>query len=274
MFMHFRATRVSTVSPDQTTPSDPELVDERQTWLLERVEAERRVTTTDAAVELGVSVDTVRRDLRLLNARGLLRRVHGGAVPVSRRPNSFAGRVDEESEETTRLAAAIVERFRPGQVIGLDGGSTCAAVAAMIPSSLAVTIVTNSPAAALALTQHPSAKAILLGGHLDLTWMTTTGAETVDGWRHHRLDLGVLGVCGLDADSVSTNSSNEVATKRAIIDAAADVVVPVHADKVGVQAPFVVADLAALDTLVAVEPLPDDIARRANGVPVSARRRP
>ena len=52
--------------PVHAAPPDPELVDERHAWLLERVEADRRVTTTDAATELGVSVDTVRRDLRLL----------------------------------------------------------------------------------------------------------------------------------------------------------------------------------------------------------------
>lgn len=160
------------------------------------------------------------------------------------------------------LAAEVIERLRPGQVIGLDGGTTCVGIAAMIPSSLPITIVTNNPAAAVALADHPAATVILLGGQVDLTWMTTTGAETVDAWRNYRLDIGVLGVCGLDAETgATTNSASEVGTKRALIASSTDVVVAIPQDKVGVRAPFVVAGLEALDIVITDSPLPDDITR-------------
>lgn len=246
--------------------SDLELVDQRQTWLLERLAKQRRVMTTDAAAELGVSVDTVRRDLRQLHDRGLVRRVHGGAVPIARLPNSFAERAAEPSRPTAALAAEIIGHFKPGQVIGLDGGTTCADIAAMIPSTLSITVVTNNPAAAVALAGHPNASVILLGGQVDLTWMSTTGAETVDAWRNYHLDIGVLGLCGLDAETgATTNSAMEVATKRALIRASTDVIVPIHHDKVGVCAPYVVAGLDELDMVVSARALPYELALALEG---------
>lgn len=234
-----------------------ELVDDRQRWLLEQLDENRRIMTNIAAEQLGVSVDTVRRDLRALHDRRLLRRVHGGAVPISQLSSSFSGRSTEQSPSRTALAAAVVARFHTGDVIGLDAGSTTVEIAAQIPQTLNVTIVTNSPAAALALADHRSASVILLGGAVDLTWMATTGPETVDAWRNYRLDLAVLGICAFDpAMGASTRSRNEVPTKRALISAAAETVLPVQAEKLGTQAPFHVASSADIDSLV-VESLSD-----------------
>lgn len=242
--------------------SEPQLVEQRQAWLLDRVKMERRVMTNDAAEALGVSVDTVRRDLRYLHDEGLVRRVHGGAVPVARLPNSFAERSEQPSAASKAIVAQVVDRFEPGQVVGLDGGTTCVDIAAGIPASLSVDIITNNPAAAVALAGHPRVRVTLLGGQVDLTWMTTTGAETVDGWRNYHLDVGVLGLCGLDLEAgATTNSANEVATKRALIAASAEVVVPVHHDKVGVRAPYVIAGLDALDVVVTDAALPRGMRR-------------
>lgn len=240
------------MSTDVLSAADSgDLVEARQAWILERVATDRGLLTNDAAAQLGVSVDTVRRDLRALHDRGLLVRVHGGAVPASPLSPSFAGRSQGSSAGRSALATAVVERFRSGDVIGLDAGSTTAEIASRIPSSLHVVIVTNSPAAAVALTDHPSAEVVLLGGTIDLTWMATTGPETVDGWRNHRLDLAVLGVCSLDAESgASTRSRLEVPTKRALVRAAAETVVPVQAEKLETQSPFHVVDTTEVDSLI------------------------
>lgn len=244
----------------------------RQGWLLEQVAATRSLLTNDAAARLGVSVDTVRRDLRALHDRGLLVRVHGGAVPASPLSPSYSGRADGPSPGRADLAQAVVERFRSGDVIGLDAGTTTAEIAARIPHSLHVVIVTNSPAAAVALADHPSAEVVLLGGTVDLTWMAATGPETVDGWRNHRLDLAVLGVCSFDADvGASTRSRLEVPTKRALVAAAAETVVPVQAEKLETQSPFHVVDTAEVDTVIVEADTPEPVVgrfRRA-GVEVS-----
>lgn len=249
-----------------------ELVEDRHRWLLEHLADHRQITTNDAAETLGVSVDTIRRDLRLLHDRGLVRRVHGGAVPVSALPTSFTGRVTDHSPGRTSLAAAVVDRFRSGDLVGLDGGSTNVEIARLIPQTLEITIVTNSPAAATALADHRSAAVILLGGAVDLRWMATTGPEAVDGWRNYRLDQAVLGACAFDPTSgAATRSQHEVATKRAMIAAAAETVLPIQTEKLGTAAPFHVADTSDIDVLV-VEPTTDAafIKRcRAAGISVS-----
>jgi len=232
----------------------PDLVTERHAWLLDRLFEARRVVTNDAASALGVSVDTIRRDLRSLHDQGLLRRVHGGAVPASRLPQSFTERSLDDRSARPVLAAAIVDSFRAEQVIGLDAGSTSVEIASLIPATLAVTIVTNNPAAAVALSDHRAVRVILLGGPVDLTWMATIGPETVDAWRSYRLDLGIVGVCGFDPRiGATTNSQGEVATKRALLESAAETIVPLQAEKLGTSAPFVVAEASCIDRIV-VEP--------------------
>ncbi len=227
------------------------LVDDRQRWLLDRLTATRRVITTQVAQELGVSVDTVRRDLRALHSRGLVRRVHGGAVPVSQLSTSFTARSEDDGSSRAALADAVAGRFQAGQVIGLDAGSTNVDVAARIPDSLPVTIVTNSPAAAMAMADHPSADVILLGGIVDLTWMAATGSDVVDAWRDHHLDIAVVGACGFGIDfGVTTRSVGEVATKRALIAAGAEVILPLQHEKLDTLAPFRVAGAEEIDVLV------------------------
>ncbi|MEM8748191.1 MAG: DeoR/GlpR family DNA-binding transcription regulator [Actinomycetota bacterium] len=250
----------------------PELVADRHEWLLARLTERRRVTTNDAAADLGVSVDTVRRDLRLLHDRGLVRRVHGGAVPVSPLSSSFAGRALDDSPERTHLAAAILDRLRPGQVVGLDAGTTTAEVAAQIPRSLEITIVTNGPAVAIALADHPHASVVLLGGDVDLRWMACTGPSTVEGIGRHHLDLAVVGVCAIDVDAgATTRSRHELHTKRAWIAAAAETLVPVESTKLGAVAPFRIADASDVGLMISESATAPEVidAWRAAGLDVS-----
>lgn len=233
------------------TDERPDLVDERRSWLLERLAQRRRVATNEAADLLEVSVDTVRRDLRALHDRGLLRRVHGGAVPLSPLAPSFSGRTADDSPRRAALADAVVRTFRSGQLIGLDAGTTTTRIAACLPTSLEVTIVTNNPAAALALADHPAARVILVGGQVDLTWMATTGPAAVDAIREYHLDLAVVGVCAFDADhGAATRSRDEVATKRAFMAAAAETVMPLESSKLGTVAPFRICGTDAVDRVV------------------------
>lgn len=227
------------------------LVDGRHQYLLEKIHEDRRVLTNEAADDLDVSVDTIRRDLRTLHDRGLVRRVHGGAVPVSQLPDSFTERRSISSPVRPVLASAVVDRFRANQLIGLDAGSTTVEIASMIPQTLGVTVVTNSPPVAVALADHRSAKVILLGGSVDLTWMACTGPEVVDSWRNYNLDLAIVGACGFDPQvGASTGSQNEVSTKRALIEAATETLVPLQAEKLGTRAPFHFADAASIEAVI------------------------
>lgn len=251
--------------------SETGLVAARHEWLLDRVVEHHRVSTNAAASALDVSVDTIRRDLRQLHDRGLLRRVHGGAVRVSPLSSSFTGRASDASPERSRLADAIISRFRPGHVIGLDAGTTTTEIAARLPQALEITIVTNNPAVTIALADHPCASVVLVGGDVDLQWMATTGTSAVDAIRDHHLDIAIVGVCSFDLlAGATTRSRNEVHTKRALVEASAETLIPLESAKFGTVSTFRVADPAS-SNIVMADPDPATIDQCAEaGVPLSS----
>src|SRR6202042_272493 len=83
-----------------------------------------QVIAKDLSEELGLSEDTIRRDLRELAAEGLLLRVHGGALPASRAVENLASRRTISMPEKTALARAAAGLIKPDQVVFLDGGTT------------------------------------------------------------------------------------------------------------------------------------------------------
>ena len=230
--------------------AEPELSEERKAILLARLRGEGRIVTRLAANELGVSVDTIRRDLLQLEEARSLRRVHGGAVPPASLPNSFSERADDPSPETDTIARLIVDRLHDGQVIGLDAGTTGVAIARVLPTNLRLTIVTTNLPAAVALAPHCEVRVVVAGGQFDRTWMALTGPEAVRTIGSFRFDLAVVGVCAIHPDhGLTTNSLDEVETKRAWIDAAAETIVPITTDKLDRVAPFVVSPLHHIATI-------------------------
>lgn len=148
----------------------------------------------------------------------------------------------------------IISRFRPGQVIGLDGGTTTTEIAARLPQTLEITIVTNNPAVAISLADHSNASVVLAGGDVDLQWMAVTGTTAVDAIRDHHLDIAVVGVCSFDAEAgATTRSRNEVHTKRAFIESAAETLIPLESSKLGTISPFRVTDPTSVE-IVMIDP--------------------
>src|ERR1700749_4039997 len=111
----------------------------RKQRLLDRLKRDGKLVAKDLSVEMGVSKDTIRRDLRELAGEGLLQRVHGGALPASPAMADYAGRREgspEGKEASGRTAARLV---RPGQVVLLDGGTTSVQLARHLPADLRAT---------------------------------------------------------------------------------------------------------------------------------------
>jgi DeoR/GlpR family transcriptional regulator of sugar metabolism len=244
-------------------PGETELSAERRARLLDQLQATGRLVTSDVAAGSGVSVDTIRRDLVALEELGQARRVHGGAVLHSSLPRSFRERTRDAGARTGELAQLIVNRLRPGQVVGLDAGTTGVEIARRIPLELELTVVTTSPPAAVALEHHTRLAVVQVGGVLDLTWMAVTGAEAVDAIGAFRLDVAILGACAVHPEAgVTTSSLGEVETKRAWIRAGAEVIVPAGPEKIDRVAPFVVCPLGELSVLVCSDELPDRSRRR------------
>ena len=219
-----------------------------------------------------MSEDTIRRDLRELAARGLVQRVHGGALAAAPQPGTFAHRAETCTEEKAALAAAAVGVLGDARVVLIDGSTTNLELARRLPAEPARTMLTNSPPIAAQLASHPTAQVVQIGGTLDKQASVTVGAHAVDFIRSVRADACVLGVCALHPEAgLSTNDLEEAHVKRAMVAASADVIALATADKLLAGGPYVVAQVAEVTHLVAEAAAPDELLDpyRAAGVSVT-----
>jgi DeoR/GlpR family transcriptional regulator of sugar metabolism len=227
------------------------LTDERRHRILEHLQVQGRVLASDLVAEFGVSPDTVRRDLRDLDEAGMLRRVHGGALPRRGDTDPLPLRARRAPEAKASIARRAAQIVRDGQVVMLDGGTTTLEVARALPERLTATVVTNSLPIALALADHRSVEVVVVGGSLRARAGVTVGAAAVAALAAVRADVLFLGVCGLHPEiGVSVEDAEEREGKRAMIAGAAAVVGLADHDKLGTALPFVVAPLTELTTLV------------------------
>jgi DeoR/GlpR family transcriptional regulator of sugar metabolism len=141
------------------------LGEERREVILRRLQTDGKVRAARLAEELGVSLDTVRRDLAELAAAGLLRRVHGGALPPgSPGPSSFNERLPDDVDAKGAIAAAAVSLVRPGDVVAVSGGTTILEFARRLPDDLEATVIAMGPDVAVALADHPGLTVDVIGG--------------------------------------------------------------------------------------------------------------
>jgi DeoR/GlpR family transcriptional regulator of sugar metabolism len=227
------------------------LAAQRRDLLLERLRVDGRLVAKELAVELGVSEDSVRRDLRELAAAGLCQRVYGGALPISPAIADVAGRERVEPASKQRVAATAARLVVPGTTAIIDGGTTALAVARALPLDLAATVVTHSPTVAAALVDHRDVEVFLLGGRLFKHSLVTCGAAAVEAAQGVTADLFLLGVTGVHHEAgLTTGDADEAAMKRALARRAADTYVLASAEKIGAASRFAVLPLGDVTALV------------------------
>ncbi|WIV54940.1 DeoR/GlpR family DNA-binding transcription regulator [Amycolatopsis nalaikhensis] len=215
------------------------LVGERRDLLLARLAADGKVLAKDVAAELGVSEDSIRRDLRDLAAAGLCQRVYGGALPVSPAVADYASRTSIAVEGKDRVAAVAAGLVRRGSTVILDGGTTTLAVAKALPRDLEATVVTHSPTVAVALLEHARVEVFLLGGRLFRHSAVTCGAAAAEAAQAISADVFLLGVTGVHPEAgLTTGDADEAAMKRTLARRAADTYVLASAEKLGAASRF------------------------------------
>lgn len=227
------------------------LTEERRQLILERLRSDGKIVAAELSEALNVSQDTVRRDLRELAEAGLVRRVHGGALPPAIGARPYAVRRRQATDAKTAIARATARLLRSGQVILFDAGTTTLEVARHLPPELEATVITNSPPVAVALAGHPGIEVNVVGGMLMRDGQALVGAATVDALRSVRADVVLLGVCSLHPEiGITVMDLEESHVKRAMIANSAEVVAVSSADKLGSAASYVIAPLGELTYLV------------------------
>lgn len=227
--------------------------EERQQAIAEAVLSRGRASVAELAQIYDVTTETVRRDLAVLDRAGVLRRVHGGAVPV-RALHLVEPTVDER--ETTRaghkhaIARAAAEFFpQSGAAVLFDAGTTTARLAAMVPVDRDLQVVTNSVPIAAGLAGRSSLQ--LLGGRVRGVTQATVGEPALRTLESLRLDIAFIGANGISVrHGLSTPDSDEAAVKRAMVGCANFVVVLADSAKIGIEEFVSFASLDQLDVLV------------------------
>ena len=224
---------------------------ERRSEILTRLGRDGRVVVAELVAELGVSEDTIRRDLQELAAAGLLHRVHGGALASPPEALSFERRLEVGREAKIALAEAAVPLVDWARTLVVDGGTTALEVVRRLPSGWDGTVVTNAPPVAAALAAHPKAEVVVVGGRLLKGEQVTVGTVAVDAFRAIRADACVLGICAFHPEvGVTTEDDDEAHVKRAMIASSCQIVALATRDKLHTSNRWVVADLSEIDYLV------------------------
>lgn len=224
----------------------------RHAAILSALRAGGQVSAVRLAAELDVTHETIRKDLLTLESHGLLRRVHGGAVPIeslSFEP-SITARTTMAAEKQ-RIAAAAVDFLPPTGAVLIDSGTTTAALAANLPPGASLVAVTNALPIAMALMAHPQLTVHMLGGRIRSATMASVDSWALRDLHDIRADVAFVGANAFSLEhGLSTPDAAEAAVKSAMIDSARLTVLLADHTKFGREAVFRYADLTAVDVLV------------------------
>jgi DeoR family fructose operon transcriptional repressor len=253
-------------------PGETQLAALRHQTILETLLERGQVSANGLAEQLGVTHETVRKDLLFLQERGLLRRVHGGAVPVeSVAYEPSVGARTTYAAEKSRIAAAAKQFIPERGAVLIDSGTTTAALAEVFPPSPHVLAITNSLPIAMAMLPRAGTVATLGGKVRPETW------ATVDEWALQHLgsiraDVAFLGANAFSIEhGLATPDQSEAAVKAGFVRSARLRVLLADHSKFGRESVFRYAALTDIDVLVTDEGLTEQAAvelERSCGVEV------
>lgn len=226
---------------------------ERQAHILSLARRDGRVEVSALAADLAVTPETVRRDLTALERRGGLRRVHGGAIPVERMDlePTMTDRTESHSAEKARIAKAALDLVPEQGTVLIDGGTTTALLAQHFPTDRDLTVVTTSLPVANALVGVQRIDLHLIGGYVRGRTLTAVGDWVIHALADLCVDVAFLGTNGISvARGLTTPDQREASAKRAMVEAARQVVVLADHTKVGVDHFARFASLSAVSTVI------------------------
>lgn len=229
--------------------------EERQQAMAQQVSHEGRLSVADLAERFEVTTETVRRDLTSLERLGLVRRVHGGAVPSGSLSVIESGLGERDQSHTAAkdaIAAAAVALLPPPEsIVIIDAGTTTARFAAALPREHRLTVVTHAVPVAARLAGSPHIDLHLLPGRVRPTTQAAVGSETVAALAELRVDVAFVASNGLTAGhGLTTPDPDEAAAKRAIVAAGRITVALVDSSKIGVETAVRFAHAGDIDVLV------------------------
>lgn len=236
-----------------TTPPRPGLTaSKRVEWLMKKLALSGALESKEAAAEWGCSRETIRKDLVILESRGMLRRAHGGALPVNYvvHETDVTQRVDHR-EGKILIAQAALSELAEGSTVFIESGSTTAILAQLIPAHFALTVVTNSLAIASTLMVLPLVTCHMVGGQVRHVTRATTGYWALRELSDIAVDTAVLGTNAVsDTGELSTPDGEEATIKACALSLGTRTIVVADRSKFGLRALHRYGTMAEVSLLV------------------------
>ena len=252
---------------------------ERQSRITEALRTSRTLSTEDLANELGVSLETIRRDFVVLEKRGTLSRVHGGATITLGHAGEeapFVERSGSATEAKTRIGRAAAGLLQSGQTVIIDIGTTAVSVARAIPRDFSGTVATCSLLVAAELAEHPGVDVLVCGGKLRPGDLALSNATALTFFSGLHADIAFLGSGGVDSDAGLTDFYlDEVSVRQAMVRNSARAYALADSSKFGRVARFTVVgfdELAGVITEAEPSPQLRDAITRSGGEVVLTKR--
>ncbi|MER1966747.1 DeoR/GlpR family DNA-binding transcription regulator [Castellaniella sp. GW247-6E4] len=231
----------------------------RQLRLLSLVRASGSCTLEQLSDALGVSVQTIRRDVKRLAEAGLLLRFHGGArLPGSTIENiAYQQRASLQADAKRRIGEAIAQRVPDHCSLLLNIGTSTEAVAQALTRHTGLRVITNNMNVAYILSGQPGCEVILAGGSVRARDHGIVGEAAAEFMRQFRVDIAVIGISGIEADGTLRDFDfQEVKVSQTIIAQAREVWLAADFTKFNRPAMIQVGRLEQIDRLFTDRPPP------------------
>lgn len=226
--------------------------DERRYEILNRARAEGRVSVLAMSEAYGVSRETIRQDLNALQQSGLVRRTHGGALPVERIGiEPLVSERLEFSAEKRAIAAAATQYLPARGSIFIESGSTSLLLAEMLPESSELTVFTNSLPIAMQLVQRPLLTVITLGGRVRPVTLGEVDSFAIRSLQEIHVDVAFLGTNGVSvAHGLTTPDQVEAEVKREMLQVGGTAILLADRSKFGTVALWRYGSVSDVDLMI------------------------
>lgn len=244
----------------------------RRRRIVEQVRAGGFGSVADLAQLLSVSEMTIRRDIRTLDARHLLRQVHGGANAIldAGEGMDFRFRASRKADTKRAIASAALRDVTPRATIALDSGTTTLELARQLPGDARLLVVTHSLPALTVLARSEGIDVVSLSGALQRHTQSFAGPMAVSAIRTLRVRTFFMGATSIRDGFMYVGSSFDAQTKLALMDVSDRVILLVDSSKFSATALFPIASTQRLDVVVTDSEAPPEAVSelRARGIEV------
>lgn len=226
-------------------------IEERHREILKRLNASGTITTAEIQRLFGIGYDSAKRDLRILEEKGLLKRTHGGAISLSAPERKETLRiVKDERPDIVSIARYAVSLIKPDEVVFLPASPVGLQMVRGLPDGLSVRVVTNSLALAEEARQRQGTKVFMIGGELDDRGCATDSFAT-ETIRRIRMAKSFITTAGVSAGfGLSVQKSVSVAFWNAVIGSSSAVIGLYPSERFGVDSVFSVCGAQRLNCMI------------------------